>query len=48
MTLESRVLEILTRKDASAAEIAREIDVEPEKVAGVLRKLKSAGLLIEV
>lgn len=48
MSLESQVLGILAKKDASAAEISKEIEVDMEKVVDVLRRLRSAGLLIEV
>lgn len=48
MSLESEVLDILAKRDASADEISKEINVDMDKVVDVLRRLRSAGLLIEV
>jgi predicted transcriptional regulator len=48
VTLESRVLDILISKDASAEEIAEELDLTVEEVERVLRRLKAAGFLIEI
>lgn len=48
MTLESQILTVLAEKEANAADIAREIGVETADVVGVLRRLQSAGLLVEV
>ena len=46
MALEERILDILAVKDADAAQISEELDVEVETVIGVLKRLEKAGLLI--
>ena len=47
MFLETRVLEFLSKKEATVGEISEEIQVSREKVESVLNRLRSSGLLIE-
>ena len=46
MSLEARVLDILAKKDADAAQISEEIDVATDRIKDVLQRLQAAGLLI--
>lgn len=48
MFLESRVIEVLSKGEATAEDISDDLGVETKKIVAVLNRLRSAGLLLEV
>ncbi len=48
MTLEGKMLNILQHKDATAKDIAKELDVDTTTVKALLLRLKKEGFLVEV
>ena len=48
MTLEGKMLKILQHKDATAEDIAKELDVDTATVNALLIRLKEEGFLVEV